>query len=125
MIAAAQGGTVLEDLQLGKAMIFKAMADAASVKDSFRLASLAGRFLDFLDALGRRTGEIAQYAGITVNNTTVNITASPQFVRLQRGLMKLCLDHPEIRPDVAAMLAECEAEERRGDLMMLEAPRAA
>ena len=126
-LAAEENGTILEDLQLVKAMCFRQLHDAATVKDSNRFAALAGRFLDILEILGQRTGEIARLnPGVTINqNTTVSITTSPQFVRLQRALMRLVMNHPQLRGEIADMLRECEGEEARGELLELEASCAA
>ncbi len=128
-LAAQENGTILEDLQLLKAMTFKQIHDAATVKDATRFAALAGRMLDILESLGQRTGEIARLnPGVTLNQNTTNnfaITTSPQFMRLQRAMMRFVMNHPELRAEIAAMLRECEGEEALGELIALEANRAA
>ena len=128
LYAAQQTGTVLEDAQLGKAMIFKAMADAATARDVQRLAAVSGRFLDFLQFIGERTGEIARLnPGVYVDAREQHYheATSPRFLRLQRGLMKLVMDHPGVRADLMAMQAECAAEDRAGKLAEVEVSRAA
>lgn len=65
--------------------------------------------LDGLRELGRLTGKLREVSGVTVNNNVLTIFGSPEFTRLQEGLLRVARAHPEARADIVAVLRDVDA----------------
>jgi hypothetical protein len=52
---------------------------------------------------------LRQLSGVTINNNTLNIISSPEFLRLQDGLLKIARAHPEVRVELMKLVHNLEA----------------
>ena len=85
-------------------MPFNQFLNAAEVGDRPGVANVAGRLLESLRELGKLTGELRELSGVTINNNTLNLFASPQFTALQEGLLRIARTHPDAKVDIVALL---------------------
>jgi hypothetical protein len=54
--------------------------------------------------LRRRTGELRDVSGLTINQNTINVFGSPEFAALQNGLLSIARMHPAARGEIIALL---------------------
>jgi hypothetical protein len=106
--AADESRSLIEDLALAKSVLFRSFLDAAELKDRHGVATVAGRLLECLKALGALTGQLREAskavgASVSVVNT-VNIIGSPEFVALQSGLLRIARAHPTAKADIVSLL---------------------
>jgi hypothetical protein len=83
------------------ALFFAASAEEG---DTRGIVDTAGSLLDILRELGKLSGELRHVTGIVNLNTQINVTASPQFLRLSDGLLRIARAHPQAKPDIVALL---------------------
>ncbi len=102
--AATESRGLLEQLAIVRSVLFNQFLNAAEAGDRGGVANVAGRLLESLRELGRLTGELRQLSGVTVNHNVLNLYASPEFTRLQEGLLKVARAHPEARSDIVELL---------------------
>jgi hypothetical protein len=95
--AAAESRGLLEQLQIVRSVLFNQFLNAAEAGDRPGVANVAGRLLESLRELGKLTGELRELSGVTINNNTLNLFASPQFTALQEGLLRIARTHPDAR----------------------------
>lgn len=107
--AAGESRSLLEQLSIVRSVLLNRFLNAAEAGDNTATAGLSGRLLESLRELGKLTGELRQISGVTVNNNTLNITASPQYARLQEGLVQIYRAHPQARDDIVALLRGLDA----------------
>jgi hypothetical protein len=107
--AANESRGLLENLAIVRSVLLNQFFTAAEAGDRVGVANLAGRLLDSLRELGRLTGELREVSGVTVNNNVLTIFGSPEFTRLQEGLLRVARAHPEARADIVAVLRDVEA----------------
>lgn len=110
LAAAAESKSLLDYLGITRAVLFNQFLAAAEAGDRAGVANVAGRLLESLRELGKLTGELRQVSGITVNNNTLNLIASPEFAALSDGLLKIARAHPGARADIVALLRGLEVE---------------
>jgi AcrR family transcriptional regulator len=109
--AADESKTLLDYLKITRSILFNQFLAAAEAGDRLGVANVAGRLLDSLRELGKLTGELRQISGITVNNTSINLIASPEFLALQEGLLTIARAHPAVRADIVELLRGLDAKE--------------
>ena len=101
--------SLLDYLSITRAVLFNQFLNAAEAGDRGGVANVAGRLLEALRELGRLSGELRQLSGLTINQNQINIIASPQFIALQEGLLKVARAHPEARGDIVLLLRSLDA----------------
>ena len=102
--AADKSKGLLEYLVITRSVLFNQFLIAAEAGDRPGVANVAGRLLESLRELGKLTGELRQVSGFTINNNTVNLIASPEFLALQEGLLGVARKFPEARRDLISVL---------------------
>jgi transposase-like protein len=102
--------SVLDHLNVAKAAIYQMLDAALNAGDRVGVAMLVGRLHENLREVARLTGLLAQSPLIQHNTINNNLYTSPEFTRLRTGLLQLGRDHPQIRPDLIAMLKRLDAE---------------
>lgn len=102
--AAAESKSLLEQLQILRSVFFRQFLNAAEAGDRPGVANVGGRLLEALRELGRLTGELREISGLTINATQINIVASPEFILLQEGLLKIARAHPDARSPIVELL---------------------
>jgi hypothetical protein len=112
--AADESRSLLEQLSIVRSILMNAFINAAEAGDRGQVANLSGRLLESLRELGRLTGELRELSGISVTNNVVNLFASPEFTRLQEGLLRVARAHPAVRADIVALLRTLDATSSEG-----------
>lgn len=107
--AAKESKSLLDYLAITRSVLFSQFLTAAEAGDRPGVANLAGRLLENLKELGRLTGELRELSGLTINNNTLNVIASPEFLALQEGLINIARAHPTARGDIVALLRGLDA----------------
>jgi hypothetical protein len=107
--ASDESRSLLDYLSIARSVLFSQFLTAAEHGDRNGVAFLAGKLLDALREYGKLTGELRVLSGITVNNNTVNMFATPEFGRLQDGLLRIARAHPEARVEIVKLLRGLEA----------------
>ncbi len=103
--AAEEGGSVLSYLSITRSVLVGQLMAQAEANSASGVATIAGRLLDVLTALGKLSGEIqATAAPSTVINNTIGISAAPAFPDLMQGLLHISRAHPEARADIIALV---------------------
>jgi len=103
--AAEEGGSVLSYLAITRSVLVGQLMAQAEANSASGVATIAGRLLDVLTALGKLSGEIqATAAPSTVINNTIGISAAPAFPDLMQGLLHISRAHPEARADIIALV---------------------
>jgi AcrR family transcriptional regulator len=102
--AADESRSLLEQMQIVRSVLLNQFLNAAEACDRAGVANVAGRLLEALRELGRATGELRELSGITINQNTINLFSSPEFTRLQEGLLTVARAHPAARSDIVALL---------------------
>ncbi len=107
--AADESRGLLDELRIVRSVLMNQFLTAAECADRNGVATLSGRLLLALREVGRLTGELREISGITINNNTVNVLASPQFLVLQEGLLRVARSHGEARADIIELLRQIDA----------------
>jgi hypothetical protein len=107
--ASKESKSLLDFLSIMRGVLFQQFLAAAESNDRQGVVSVASQLLASLRQLGQVTGELRQMAGLTINNNTVNIAASPEFVALGEGLLGVIRRHPAARDDIVAVIRQLEA----------------
>jgi hypothetical protein len=94
----------LEYLSIARSVLFNQFLAAAESGDRNGVVGIAGRLLEALRELGKLTGELRESAGTIINNNSLTLVTSPQFMALQEGLLKIARCHPETKGDIIALL---------------------
>jgi hypothetical protein len=102
--AAEESKSLLDYLGIARSVLFNQFLNAAEAGDRLGVVNVAGRLLESLREIGRLTGELRQLSGVTINNNTLNIVSSPQFLTLQEGLLTIARRHPEAKSDIVGLL---------------------
>jgi hypothetical protein len=108
-VAAEESGSVLDHLKVLRSILMAALSNSAKDGNYGELATLSQPLLKCLKQLGEVTGEIASIAStINITNSHTTILASPPFMDLQTGLLRVCMDHPEARAAIVMLLSELD-----------------
>jgi hypothetical protein len=107
--AADESRSLLEQLQIVRAILLNQFLVSAEAGDRQGVVSLAGQLIQALRELGRVTGELRELSGVTINRNVINLFATPEFTRLQAGLLKVARAHPAARSDIVALLRSLDA----------------
>ena len=102
-----ESSSVIDHLKVARAAIYQMLEGALSAADRVGVAMLTGRLHENLRELGRLTGQLANSPLIQQNTT--NIFVSPEFARMQAGLMRALAAHPAARADVIRAFRELES----------------
>jgi hypothetical protein len=102
--AAAESKSLLDYLGIARSVLFNQFLSAAEAGDRAGVVNVAGRLLESLREIGRLTGELRQLSGVTINNNTVNVFSSAEFLALQEGLLQIARRHPEAKSDIVGLL---------------------
>jgi hypothetical protein len=103
--AAAESKSLLDYLSIARSILFGQFVNAAEAGDRAGVVNVAGRLLESLREIGRLTGELRQISGISViNNTTLNVFSSAEFLTLQAGLLQIARRHPGAKSDIVGLL---------------------
>ena len=101
--AADESKSLLDYLSITRSVLFNQLLNAAEAGDRLGVASIAGRLIEALREVGRVTGELRTLSGITINNSLTLVT-SPEFMRLQEGLLQVCKEVPAARQPILQLL---------------------
>ena len=96
------------------------MLSAAEAGDTNGVGVTSSRLLDTLRELGKLTGELRQISGLTINNNTLNLVASPEFGKLAAGLLKIARANPTVRADIIDLLKGLEGNEAAPSPVLIE-----
>ena len=107
--AADKSKSLLDYLGITRSVLFSQFLNAAEAGDRNGVATVAGRLLEALRELGRLSGELRQISGLTINNNTLNVIATPEFTALCEGLLDFVRNHPEMRGEILALLDNLDA----------------
>ena len=102
--AADESRGLLDYLAITRSVLFSQFLVAAEAADRNGVANIGGRLLENLREIGKLTGQLRSVSGITINNNTLNICASPEFLALQDGLLKIARIHPDVRSAIVDLL---------------------
>jgi hypothetical protein len=102
--AAEESKSVMEYTAIARSVLFNQFLAAAEANDRRGVVNIADSLLQALRDYARLTGELRQMAGITINQNTLNLTASPEFIALSQGLLQIARAHPEAKADIVALL---------------------
>jgi hypothetical protein len=109
--AAKENLSLLEYLALVRSLLMQETQLAALCHDRHGLASVSGRLLETLKAIGSLTGEIARLAPGTVINNTAVFVGSPAFAALHEMLLLRLSGYPEALAAVLEGLRELAAQD--------------
>jgi hypothetical protein len=106
--AAAEGLNLLQHFSVVRATLMNEFQLAANIHDRHGTASLAGRLVECLRAIGQISGEMNSLAcnNLTINNNVV--LASPVFANLQATLLSALAPYPDARHAVVAALRKID-----------------
>jgi hypothetical protein len=107
--AVAEGGSILDHLTILRSILMGAVTASAEANSAFTLATLSGRLVEVLKAIGSITGEIERLNPSVSITNNVAIFSNPQFVELQVGLIQISRQHPGARADIVALLRGLDA----------------
>jgi hypothetical protein len=107
--AVAEGGSILDYLGILRSVLMGAITASAEAQSAFTLATLSGRLVEVLKAIGSITGEIERLNPSVSITNNVAIFSNPQFVELQVGLLQIASQHPGARADIVALLRGLDA----------------
>jgi hypothetical protein len=102
--AAKESRSALEYLRVTHSILFNQFINAAEGGDRKGVIDTAGPMLDALREVAKMTGELRVLAGLTVNNSTINFVASPQFLALTQGLLQISREFPAAKPAIVGLL---------------------
>ena len=117
--AADESRSLLDYLSVTRSVVFNQMLSAAEAGDTNGVGVTSSRLLDTLRELGKLTGELRQISGLTINNNTLNLVASPEFGRLA-GLLKIARANPTVRADIIDLLKGLEGNEAAPSPVLIE-----
>jgi len=124
--AAEEGGSVLDHLTVIRNVVMRALLGAAESSDRVGTASLAGRAVEVLNALGKLTGEIASIAAVTNIQNNLNIFQAPDFCALETMLVQRLQPYPDALAAVLDGLRELEGRSTpEATVATLRSPQAA
>jgi hypothetical protein len=103
--ATQESRSLLERMNVATSILFSRFIACAEAGDDNALANIAGRLNTLFRDYAHLTGEL-RGASVTINQTTVNILSTPEFVALQSGLLALVRKYPEARADVVSLLRD-------------------
>jgi hypothetical protein len=98
--AAAESKSLLDYLGITRSILFGQFLNSAEAGDRNGTVAVAGRLLESLREIGRRTGELRQMSGISIVNNSLTLIGSPEFTALSEGLLVIARAHPEARADI-------------------------
>jgi hypothetical protein len=102
--AGSSSRSLLDYFAITRSVLFNQFLACAEAGDRAGVAYIAAKLLDVLREHGRITGELRQLSGVTINNNTLNIISSPEFLRLQDGLLRIARAHPEVRVELMKLV---------------------
>jgi hypothetical protein len=103
--AAEEGDSIKDKTKVVVSLLFGRLLACAEAGDTPGMASLADKLLNALRQYGQLKGELrALGALVNINNTQVNIVASPAFLALSEGLLEIARDHPAARGAIVGLL---------------------
>ena len=107
--AALEGGSILDHLSILRSILMGAITASAEAQSAFTLATLSGRLVAVLKAIGQLTGEIERLnPSISITNNLA-ILSDPRMIELQSGLLSIARKHPAARGDLVALLRGLDA----------------
>jgi hypothetical protein len=122
--AADESRGLLEQLQIVRSVLLSQFLTAAEAGDRTSVALISGRLIESLRELGKLSGELREVSGINITQNVVTLFASPEFTRLQTGLLSVCRSHPAARADIVALLRSLDAAPSTGLVGALPGPSA-
>ena len=107
--AADESRSLLEQLQIVRSVLLNQFLVSAEAGDRQAMVGVAGQLIQALRELGRVTGELRELSGVTINQNVLNPFASPEFARLQEGLLKVARAPGWARAHIIALLRGLDA----------------
>lgn len=103
---AEESSSVLDHHRAVRAALYQQLNVGLDSADSVAVALLAGRLTEVNNAIARLTGQLA--TSPLIQNTTIHnsvtLLESPEYRRLRDGLLQIARAHPDIRPELIALL---------------------
>ena len=120
--AARENKSILDYLTIIRSLLMHQMNLAAESGKPYVMDRIGGRLLETLQALGRITGEISQFASATINvtNNQALILNSPVVAELQSELLQALAPYPDARRDVIAMFVRLDDKHNQPDMKLIE-----
>ena len=109
-IAAEENASIVDYLKLNRSILMGQLHRLAQANDANGVASISGRLLDTLKAIGQISGEIGDLAAkttINIQHNTVILNSAP-FTELTMGLLRVTAQHPEARKAIVALLNDLD-----------------
>lgn len=99
--AADESQNWLDELRILKATLFSSYLAAVEAGDRHAVAALSKPLHAALETFGKAAGELRTLANV---NLSVNIIATPEYLRLEAGMIDLARRHPSACDDIAKLL---------------------
>lgn len=106
--AAKENLSVIEFLQVSRALLWRELQLAANLHDRHAHAALHGRFVETCKLLASLTGELMQLGRVTINNN-VTVSNSPQLQIFSDGIKREFKDDPSGFEKVMRVIREVAA----------------
>jgi hypothetical protein len=108
--AAQESRTLLERMNVATSILFKRFVACAEAGADYALVGIAGKLNALFRDYAELTGQLREIStSVTINQNTINLIASPEFVALQSGLLAIVRAHPDARADIIGLLRSLEA----------------
>jgi hypothetical protein len=107
--AAQESRTLLERMNVATSILFKRFVACAEAGADYALVGIAGKLNVLFRDYAELTGQLREIStSVTINQNTINLIASPEFVALQFGLLAIARAHPDARADIIGLLRSLE-----------------
>ncbi|MCJ2136205.1 HTH domain-containing protein [Methylobacterium sp. J-026] len=104
--AAEENGLLLDHFKLARNIAEQQLLIAKACNDSYAVASLTRAVLEADREIGKFTGEIERSAASVTIRSSVAIFSSPEFGKLEAGLVRIARRYPEAKSDLLALMRE-------------------
>jgi hypothetical protein len=103
-VAERESRTLVEYLAIIRSGLLDLFQTARGAGDAGSASMLSGRLHENLKILANLSGELRATSGITINNNSLTLMATPGFAELQAGLLAIVRRHPQARDDIVELL---------------------
>jgi hypothetical protein len=103
--ATQESRTLLERMNVATSILFKRFVACAEAGADYALVGIAGKLNALFRDYAELTGQLREIStSVTINQNTINLISSPEFVALQSGLLTIARKHPEARAEIVGLL---------------------
>jgi hypothetical protein len=115
--AAAENLSLLDYMSIIRTTLIEQFCAASEAKAYNHTVNIAGRLIETLKEIGKLTGEVQRYTSTVNNVTNIAVFSSPDFARLQSGLIEALAPYPDARSAVIRKLRDMENEAKGENLI--------